>query len=117
MTQSVKQDTVMSQPKSALLHSQVSDVCGVCFGGTVEALAARLGMPTPDLSIVQRGMQVSRLTASAGAAIGVIVGCVMGMGTLLFMDTTSADREKKQVGKWCATVAWICASCVLAMVR
>lgn len=57
----------------------------------------RLGLPSPDLTLAQRGLRVSRLTATSGAAVGVVVGCLLGMGTLLFMDTTSAEREKKQV--------------------
>lgn len=77
--------------------AQVSDVCGVCFGGTVEALAMKMGLPSPDLTLRQRGLQVSRLVATSGAASGVVLGCVLGMGTLLFMDTTYAEREKKQV--------------------
>lgn len=65
----------------------------------MEALAVRLGLPSPDLTLAQRGLKVSRLTATSGAAVGVVVGCLLGMGTLLFMDTTSAEREKKQVSR------------------
>lgn len=79
------------------IHAQVSDVCGVCFGGTVEALATKMGLPSPDLTLRQRGLQVSRLVATSGAASGVVLGCVLGMTTLLFMDTTYAEREKQQV--------------------
>ncbi|CAN0317508.1 unnamed protein product, partial [Ectocarpus sp. 8 AP-2014] len=76
--------------------SQVSDVCGVCFGGTVEAVATRMGLPAPDLTLRQRGLRACKLAATSGAASGVVVGCILGMGTLLFMDTTHAEREKKQ---------------------
>lgn len=75
----------------------VSDVCGVCFGGTVEALATKLGLRSPDLTLNQRGLKISRLVATSGAAVGVVCGCLLGMFTLLFVDTASADREKKQV--------------------
>lgn len=75
----------------------VSDVCGVCFGGTVEALATKLGLPSPDLTLHQRGLKISRLVATSGAAVGVVCGCMLGMLTLLFVDTASAEREKKQV--------------------
>lgn len=74
----------------------VSDVCGVCFGGTVEALATKLGLRSPDLTLNQRGLKISRLVATSGAAVGVVCGCLLGMFTLLFVDTASADREKKQ---------------------
>lgn len=87
------------------MSQQVSDVCGVCFGGTVEALAIKLGLPSPDLTLGQRTLRVSKLTATSGAAAGVVVGCLLGMLTLLLMDTTSADREKKQVLPWTPCVA------------
>ncbi|CAN0093042.1 unnamed protein product, partial [Ectocarpus fasciculatus] len=57
----------------------VSDVCGVCFGGTVEAFATRMGLPAPDLTLRQRGLRVCRLAATSGAASGVVVGCILGM--------------------------------------
>lgn len=63
----------------------------------MEALATKLGLPSPDLTVSQRALKVSRLTATSGAAVGVVVGCLLGMGTLLFLDTTQAEREKKQV--------------------
>lgn len=86
-----------SVPRLSALIPQVSDVCGVCFGGTVEAFATKMGLPSPDLTMRQRGLRVSRLAATFGAASGVVFGCILGMGTLLFMDTTHAEREKKQV--------------------
>ncbi|CAM9113380.1 unnamed protein product [Choristocarpus tenellus] len=78
------------------LVSVVSDVCGVCFGGTVEAIAVKMGLPSPDLTIAQRGLKISKVTATAGAMVGVVCGCLMGMVTLLFIDTTTKEREKKQ---------------------
>lgn len=63
----------------------------------MEAFATKLGLPTPDLTVKQRALKVSRLTATSGAAVGVVLGCLLGMGTLLFLDTTQAEREKKQV--------------------
>ena len=61
-----------------------SDVSGVCFGGTVEALVSRMGLPTANLSTEQAHMRVSKLYATMGAACGVILGCLLGMTTLLF---------------------------------
>lgn len=63
----------------------------------MEALAMKLGLPSSDLTLSQRRLKIARLTATSGAAVGVVVGCLLGMGTLLFMDTTHAEREKKQV--------------------
>ncbi|CAM9271561.1 unnamed protein product [Chrysoparadoxa australica] len=74
----------------------VSDVCGVCFGGTVEAIATRMGLKHSSMTMVQRGMKISKVVSLAGAVLGVITGCVLGMGTLLLIDTTSKEREKRQ---------------------
>lgn len=37
-----------------------------------------------------------RRVATAGAACGVVCGCLMGMSVLLTLDTTAKEREKKQ---------------------
>lgn len=63
----------------------------------MEAFATKMGLPSPDLTMGQRGLRAPRLVATFGAASGVVLGCILGMGTLLFMDTTYAEREKKQV--------------------
>ena len=89
----------MATLTAAACGQVVSDVCGVCFGGTVEAFATKFGLPSPDLTSSQRRMKVSRLTATFGAVIGVVIGCFLGMGTLFLVDTTAADREKKQVSR------------------
>lgn len=78
----------------------------------MEAFATRMGLPSPDLTLRQRGLQVSRLTATSGAASGVVVGCVLGMATLLFMDTTHAEREKKQVRMLLHATLHLCLLCL-----
>ncbi|EKX46240.1 hypothetical protein GUITHDRAFT_60115, partial [Guillardia theta CCMP2712] len=60
-----------------------SDVSGVCFGGTVEAIFLRLGLPTAKLTSEQAQLRVTRLVSTFGAACGVVVGCLLGMSTLL----------------------------------
>ncbi|CAM9497338.1 unnamed protein product [Phaeothamnion confervicola] len=86
----------LSTLAAAACGQVVSDVCGTVFGGWVELMAARLGLPIPDLTPRQRAMRIVRGTATAGAVLGVILGCTLGMTTLLFIDTTSKEREKKQ---------------------
>jgi len=73
-----------------------SDVSGVAFGGTVEAAATRLGLPIPDLTQSQRSMRITKLVGTTGAMVGVIIGCLLGMTSLLFMDLDAADRAKRQ---------------------
>lgn len=63
-----------------------SDFAGVMFGGTVEAFASRLGLPLHGLTSEQLVMARTRKWSTLGAAIGVLVGCLIGMTQMLFMD-------------------------------
>eukprot|EP00283_Hemiselmis_rufescens_P002532 CAMPEP_0173429318 /NCGR_PEP_ID=MMETSP1357-20121228/8057_1 /TAXON_ID=77926 /ORGANISM="Hemiselmis rufescens, Strain PCC563" /LENGTH=251 /DNA_ID=CAMNT_0014393479 /DNA_START=177 /DNA_END=929 /DNA_ORIENTATION=+ len=73
-----------------------SDVSGVCFGGTVEALVSRMGLPTASLTTEQAHMRVSKVTATFGAAAGVVLGCLLGMTTLLFRDAEATEERKHE---------------------
>ena len=72
-----------------------SDVSGVAFGGVVDAACLRLGLPTPTLSAAQRALPVVRRVGTAGAIVGVIIGCLLGMTSLLWLDLEAAERKKK----------------------
>uniref|UniRef100_A0A8C6LBR3 Transmembrane protein 65 n=1 Tax=Nothobranchius furzeri TaxID=105023 RepID=A0A8C6LBR3_NOTFU len=63
------------------------------LAGYVEALAFRLGMQIPDLSPKQADMWQTRVSCHTGKAIGVGIGCLLGMFPLLFF---SDDKEKKE---------------------
>jgi hypothetical protein len=71
-----------------------SDVSGVCFGGTVEALFNKLGLPSAKLSGAQMCMRSTKLVTTLGACIGVIIGCLLGMSTLLFTHDDSTGDAK-----------------------
>lgn len=73
-----------------------SDFSGVCFGGFIDALAAKLGLPRSGLTTKQFELSVVKKVGVCGAAIGVVLGCCIGMTCLLFMDLEKADRLKKQ---------------------
>eukprot|EP01059_Diplonema_ambulator_P009410 TRINITY_DN19268_c1_g1_i1.p1 TRINITY_DN19268_c1_g1~~TRINITY_DN19268_c1_g1_i1.p1 ORF type:complete len:420 (+),score=127.48 TRINITY_DN19268_c1_g1_i1:53-1261(+) len=72
-----------------------SDVAGVVFGGTVEAIAARMGITYPPMSNKQRNLRSIKIIGTSGAAIGVMIGCCLGMLNLLFLDLEKADRMKR----------------------
>ena len=72
-----------------------SDVAGVLFGGTVEALAAKVGLQYPSMTSAQRSLRSTKLLGTLGAAIGVMIGCGLGMINLLFLDLEKADRMKR----------------------
>uniref|UniRef100_A0A3Q3W4F7 Transmembrane protein 65 n=1 Tax=Mola mola TaxID=94237 RepID=A0A3Q3W4F7_MOLML len=63
------------------------------LAGYVEALASRLGMQIPDLSPKQADMWQTRVSSHSGKAIGVGIGCILGMFPLLFFKD---DDEKKE---------------------
>uniref|UniRef100_A0A3P8TAA6 Transmembrane protein 65 n=1 Tax=Amphiprion percula TaxID=161767 RepID=A0A3P8TAA6_AMPPE len=77
--------------------TQIELSIGVVLGistmaGYVEALASRLGMQIPDLSPKQADMWQTRVSSHSGKAIGVGIGCILGMFPLLFFKD---DDEKK----------------------
>uniref|UniRef100_A0A3B4FNX9 Transmembrane protein 65-like n=1 Tax=Pundamilia nyererei TaxID=303518 RepID=A0A3B4FNX9_9CICH len=66
----------------------------ISLAGYVEALASRLGMQIPDLSPKQADMWQTRVSSHTGKAIGVGIGCILGMFPLLFFKD---EDEKKEV--------------------
>eukprot|EP00658_Telonema_sp_P-2_P078305 TRINITY_DN7300_c0_g4_i1.p1 TRINITY_DN7300_c0_g4~~TRINITY_DN7300_c0_g4_i1.p1 ORF type:complete len:436 (-),score=83.04 TRINITY_DN7300_c0_g4_i1:299-1606(-) len=72
-----------------------SDFSGVMFGGTVEALANRLGLPMAGLTVEQAQLRPVKILSTVSAGVGVVIGCLVGMCCLLFMDLDKADRLKK----------------------
>lgn len=86
----------MSTLTAAALGQICSDVSGVCFGGTLEALAKKMGMPSSGLSAKQRELKIVKRIGTSSAAFGVMLGCILGMFSLFFIDLDCADRRKRQ---------------------
>ncbi|KAM8735256.1 transmembrane protein 65-like [Acanthopagrus schlegelii] len=86
----------ISTMAAAALGNLVSDLAGLGLAGYVEALASRLGMQIPDLSPKQADMWQTRVSSHSGKAIGVGIGCILGMFPLLFFKD---DDEKKKEGQ------------------
>lgn len=72
-----------------------SDVAGFTCGGVVDAAVSKLHLPHHGLSPAQLDMKISRICATAGGCVGVVIGCLLGMTSLLFMDTDKAERAKR----------------------
>ncbi|KAK3571370.1 hypothetical protein QTP86_008929 [Hemibagrus guttatus] len=85
----------ISTMAAAALGNLVSDLAGLGLAGYVEALACRLGMQIPDLSPKQADMWQTRVSAHMGKAIGVGIGCILGMFPLFFYKD---DEEKTEDG-------------------
>nr|XP_061789914.1 transmembrane protein 65-like [Nerophis lumbriciformis] len=86
----------ISTMAAAALGNLVSDLAGLGLAGYVEALASRLGMQIPDLSPKQADMWQTRVSSHSGKAIGVGIGCILGMFPLLFFND---DDDKKDAKK------------------
>lgn len=83
----------ISTMAAAALGNLVSDVFGVGLGGVIEDVAAKLGMPDPGLSRGQMLLPRVRRAAHLGCAVGVSIGCFIGMFPLLFMPDNSKIEE------------------------
>ncbi|XP_072304445.1 transmembrane protein 65 [Eucyclogobius newberryi] len=86
----------ISTMAAAALGNLVSDLAGLGLAGYVEALASRLGMQGPDLTPKQADMWQTRLSAHLGKAIGVFIGCVLGMFPLFLISEDDDEDEKKK---------------------
>uniref|UniRef100_A0A2R8MQ71 Transmembrane protein 65 n=1 Tax=Callithrix jacchus TaxID=9483 RepID=A0A2R8MQ71_CALJA len=68
-----------------------------CFyfklAGYVEALASRLGLSIPDLTPKQVDMWQTRLSTHLGKAVGVTIGCILGMFPLIFFGGGEEDEK------------------------
>ena len=62
-----------------------SDMAGVTFGGVIEALASKLGLPSAHLSEEQLGTGVVKRVGLAGSLIGVFTGCSLGLLNLFII--------------------------------
>lgn len=72
-----------------------SDVSGVLFGGVIERIAEKLGLPASGLTTEQLQLRFVKYVGLAGAVAGVTCGCLLGMTSLFFMDLEKAERMKR----------------------
>ncbi|XP_071964986.1 transmembrane protein 65-like isoform X1 [Antedon mediterranea] len=76
----------------------ISDIAGLGLAGYVEALAIKLGIPMPQLTPDQFDMVSTRWAAYSGKAIGIIIGCLLGMFPLLFLETRNNEKADPSHG-------------------
>ncbi|XP_068431926.1 transmembrane protein 65 [Clinocottus analis] len=86
----------ISTMAAAAWGNLVSDLAGLGLAGYVEALAVKLGMQGPDLTPRQADMWQTRVSSHLGKAIGVTIGCILGMFPLFFMSDDDEKEEKKK---------------------
>lgn len=86
----------LSTLAAAAIGQVFSDASGVIFGSSLERMATACGLPTANLSSLQRQLPVVKRIKFAGSLIGVISGCFLGLLNLLFLDTGRSSVLKLQ---------------------
>jgi len=87
----------LSTLAAAALGNMISDLLGYSFGGTLEAAAIRFGLFNPELTRAQSRMSATKRTHSIAGAVGLTLGCILGMFPLLFFDETDKSPKLKQL--------------------
>ncbi|CAH1397650.1 unnamed protein product [Nezara viridula] len=75
----------ISTMAAAALGNCFSDVLGLGSAYYVERLALALGFKAPNLTPIQLNMNSTRRAANLGRAVGVTIGCILGMAPLLIL--------------------------------
>jgi hypothetical protein len=86
----------LSTLAAAAIGQIFSDASGVLFGSSLERIAAKAGLPSPNLSVAQRALPIVGRTTFAGNFLGVIMGCTLGLVNLFFIDTSRSSTLKLQ---------------------
>uniref|UniRef100_A0A0N4ZB10 Transmembrane protein 65 n=1 Tax=Parastrongyloides trichosuri TaxID=131310 RepID=A0A0N4ZB10_PARTI len=76
----------ISTMAAAALGNTISDVSGVGLAHYVELLVAKFGIKHPDLSANQLNSSKGRFISNVARALGLVIGCTIGMFPLLFFD-------------------------------
>ncbi|XP_028298675.1 transmembrane protein 65-like [Gouania willdenowi] len=86
----------ISTMAAAALGNLISDLAGLGLAGYVEALVTKLGMQVPDLTPKQADQWQTRVSAHMGKALGVSIGCLLGMFPLFFLgDDTDSENQNQ----------------------
>ena len=83
---------------AAGLGNTMSDLVGIFFGGYVELVADRMGLPQPKFSPQEADSVHARVAKNMGQAFGIVLGCLLGMFPLLFMDTSKYMTHHEEEG-------------------
>jgi len=84
----------LSTLASAACGQACSDVAGVLFGGFVETMAQRMGLPEPDFTDEEQQLPIVKRVGVAGGVIGIFTGCCLGLLNLFIIDTNVARQMK-----------------------
>ncbi|KAL3869844.1 hypothetical protein ACJMK2_042476 [Sinanodonta woodiana] len=89
----------ISTMAAAALGNWVSDVAGIGSAHYVEVLASKFGLKSPSLSAAQVDMKQTRWASNIGKALGITIGCFLGMIPLLFYEPPKKGMSKEETDK------------------
>ncbi|KAK3595267.1 hypothetical protein CHS0354_010875 [Potamilus streckersoni] len=89
----------ISTMAAAALGNWVSDVAGIGSAHYVEVLASKFGLKSPSLSAAQVDMKQTRWASNIGKALGITIGCFLGMLPLLFYEPPKQAKIKEETDK------------------
>jgi Transmembrane protein 65 len=82
---------------AAAIGNIISDVAGIMLGTVVEDFVARwANLPSPNLSNAQRNLRSVRFANQFGCGTGIVIGCIIGMFPLLYIDSHKIERMKRE---------------------
>jgi hypothetical protein len=84
---------------AAALGNAFSNGIGMGLHGVIERSAGALGLPDPRLTVHQRGLAVVKNLRMAAGITGVLLGCLLGMFPLFFMNAPSSQAHRKEVAR------------------
>ncbi|KEG02385.1 hypothetical protein YYE_03124 [Plasmodium vinckei vinckei] len=89
----------LSTMAAAGLGNLTSDVLGIFIGGYIEKMIVCIGFPRINLTNKQLKMNRTRKYYYLGSAVGIAIGCLLGMVPLLFIDSTKLEEKKNKFKK------------------
>ena len=82
---------------AAALGNAFSNGLGMALHGTIERSASALGLPDPRLTVFQRSQPAVKNVRMAAGITGVLVGCLIGMFPLLFMNAPTSHEHRQEL--------------------
>lgn len=86
----------ISTMAAAGMGNTLSDIAGIGSAFYVERFASKIGVRGPSLTPAQIAMSRSRWCINLGRALGVTIGCILGMFPLLFRRNKEVESAEKK---------------------
>uniref|UniRef100_A0AC35FQ59 Transmembrane protein 65 n=1 Tax=Panagrolaimus sp. PS1159 TaxID=55785 RepID=A0AC35FQ59_9BILA len=87
----------ISTMAAAAYGNIISDVAGIGLSHYVELLVTKLGVKMPELTEEQAHSKKVRYTVNITRAVGLVIGCLLGMFPLLFIPDKNAKKPSEEV--------------------